>query len=337
MDMWGPYRGAIDRLLSQARIVVDRYHVHNLLNTALKDVLQVIRAGMKPSEQRKYMRDPGLLFKSRFHLSGDEEAPGQKQVVEGWLEEVPDIGRAYRLKEALSDILQLRDRRKAEEELDLWLEQVSDFVTDFRSRHRKNLRLGEPFSNVLITVSRWRAQILNYVDFKDHFKETTKLRVTNAFAELANKQIKTAYRLGSGYSYEIIRAKVVHGGILMKRRPSHPLDDKPQRTAPSRTGRRGKKKRSRINPDANVLRLEKAREERDETKGLILNPHDSQGWTDRFETTAQLKFGFAPGEQEEHGKRGRRRGGKSPRQQPDTSSRPARYKLKINRDQLKMF
>jgi transposase len=337
MDMWEPYRGAIGRLLSQARIVVDRYHVHNLLNTALKDVLQVIRAGMKPSEQRKYMRDPRLLFKSRFHLSGDEKAPGQKQVVDGWLEEVPDIGRAYRLKEALSDILQLRDRQKAEEALDLWLEQVSDFVTDFRSRHRKNLRAGEPFSNVLITVSRWRAQILNYVDFKDHFKETTKLRVTNAFAEITNKQIKTAYRLGSGYSYEIIRAKVVHGGILVKRRPPHPLDDKPQRTTPSRTTRRGKKKRSRINSDANVLRLEKAREERDETKGLILNPYDSQGWTDRFETTAQLKFGFAPDEQEEHGKRGRRRCGKNPRQQPDTSSHPARYKLKINRDQLKMF
>lgn len=336
-DMWNPYKGAVRKLLSQARIVVDRYHVHNLLNTALKDVLQVVRAGMKPSEQRKYMRDPRLLFKSRFHLSGDEERPGQKQVLERWFEEVPDVGKAYYLKEALSDILQLKDRRKAEEELDLWLERVSDFVKDFSSKHRKNLRPGEPFSNVLITVTEWRGKILNYVDFKDHFKEVAKVKVTNAFAELANRQIKTAYRLGSSYSYEIIRAKVVHGGILMKRRPSHPLDGKTSRMAPSRVARRGKKKKSGINPNANVLRLEKAREERDETKGLLLNPHDNEGWVDRFGAADQLKFSFARSEQEECGKRRKRHRGKGPRQEPDALLRPTRHKLKINRDQMKMF
>lgn len=337
IDMWLPYKGAVCEVLSQARIVVDRYHVHNLLNTALKDVLQVVRAGMKPSEQRKYMRDPRLLFKSRFHLSGNEETPGQKQVLEKWFEEVPDVGRAYHLKEALSDILQLKDRRKAEGELCVWLERVSDFVKDFSSKHRKNLRPGEPFSNVLITVTRWQAQILNYVDFKDHFKEIARVKVSNAFAELANRHIKTAYRLGSGYSYEIIRAKVVHGGILVKRRPSHPLDGKSSRMAPSRVLRRGKKKKSGINLDANVLRLEKAREERDETKGLMLNPHDNKGWVERFGAADQLKFGFARNEQEERGKKRKRRGRNGPRQQPDASPRLTRHRLKINHDQIKMF
>lgn len=337
MDMYGAYKFAVGQVLSQARIVVDRYHVHNLLNVALKDVLRVVRDSMSPSEQQKYMRDPSLLLKSRFNLSDVGERVNQKQVVERWFKDVPSLGSAYTLKERLSDILQLSERQKAEEALDVWLEQVSEFVEAFSSKYRKYLKDGQPFSNVLTTVSKWRGQILNYVDYKDHFKSISKLKVTNAFAELANRQIKTAYRLGSGYAYEVIRAKVVHGGITVRRRLPHPLDEKTLRVARSRSARRGKKKRLDISPEANVARLERAREEMDETKGLIPNSYENEGWADRFGSLEQLKLNLGANEQEVGGKKIRRRCGKEPRQPPDTPPRRARRRFKANRDQLKMF
>jgi transposase len=70
IDMWAPYFGAIQLLLPEAEVVVDRYHVHNLLNMAIKDVLAVLRASMSYSEQRKFMRDPLILLTSQYHLEG---------------------------------------------------------------------------------------------------------------------------------------------------------------------------------------------------------------------------------------------------------------------------
>jgi transposase len=332
-DMWEPYKGAVRVVLSQAKIVVDRYHVHNLLNMALKDVLQTMRDSMKPSEQRKYMRDPRLLLKSRFHLSGDGDGANQKLLVAKWIEEVPEIGKAYLLKEGISDILQLRDRGQAEGALDDWLERISNFVKEFSSEHRKSLKGWEPFSNVLITVSRWRAQILNYIDHKDLFKEFNRLRVTNAFAELVNRQIKTAYRVGNGYSYEVIRAKVVHGGILVKRRPPHPMDDGAPRI---RAVRRSRKKKREAANDANVARLETSREERDDTKGLIPAPSENHGWAERFGSLDQLKLGFTA---KEHKGRTKKKKGKTDKESTGpliTRTRRGTPRLK-NKDQLKMF
>jgi transposase len=109
MDMSLYYLGAVRRRLGHAKIVVDRYHVHNLLNTAIKEVLQVIRDRMSASEQRKYMRDPRLLLASRHQLSGEggrtsagRKKLSQEETVAWWLEDVPDLGRAYWLKEGLS-------------------------------------------------------------------------------------------------------------------------------------------------------------------------------------------------------------------------------------------
>jgi hypothetical protein len=313
MDMCPSYLGAVGKVLSQARIVVDRYHVHNLLNVAIKDVLQVIRDCMTPSEQRKYMRDPRLLFKSRYGLSGElaregakGNKPTEKDVVAKWLEDVPDIGRAYRLKEQLSDILQLTDRLKAEEKLNGWLEEVWDFVKHFRARYEKQYRgtWNEPFGNVITTINQWRSMILNYIDCKHRFER----KVTNAFAEYANREIGKAYLLGSSYTYEVLRVKVIHGGLLVRRRPSHPLKEMPLATEQERAGRRGEKKNG-VNSQSNVARLKRGREEKDETKNLLPRSHDNAAWTSRFGQLDQPDLSFDQGvwEPPKKGGRGRRK------------------------------
>jgi transposase len=291
IDMWPSYLGAIRRLLPQAAIVVDRYHVHNLLNCAIKDVLRLLRSGMSYSEQREYMRDPHLLFKSRYHLSEKPEIDGrgrrktcQKKVVEKWLNDVLELATAYRLKEDFSDILQKNDRERAEVEVDLWLERVREFVKTFRMRLHKKAsgREDVPFSNVLTTIKMWREYILNYISYKNRFGS----KPTNGFAEAANGLIKRAQRLGNSYSFEVIRSKAVHGGVVVKRRPPLSLDKGTPRTRHSRARRPGMSPRQ-ANPNANLVRLERVRESKDETKGLLPNPKSNKSWAKRFKNLHQ--------------------------------------------------
>jgi transposase len=292
IDMWNVYLGAIRRLLPQAAIVVDRYHVHNLLNCAIKDVLSLLRKGMSESEQRKYMRDPRLLFKSRYKLSiepkRDEDGRlkmPEKQIVEKWLKDMPEIETAYRLKEDFSDILQMDDRQKAEAEVDLWLERVSEFAKTFRLQGKKKASGKDdiPFSNVLREVKIWREYILNYIDYKKRFR----LKPTNGFAESVNGQIKRALRLGNGYNYEVIRSKAIHRGVFVKLRPRLALDKGVPRTRHSRARRRQGLFPPEINPNANVVRLERVRESMDETKGLLPDPKSNEAWAKRFKRLPQ--------------------------------------------------
>ena len=290
MDMWDPYRAAVRRLLPDARIVVDRYHVHNLLNVALKGVLEVVRDSMTSGERRRLMRPEGLALKNYRHLSEDEregkdgkKLPSEKELFKKWLENVPDLATAYWLKKEFSDILQLTDREKAEALVDPWLARVSEFVKSFRETYEKNYggRWPDPFGNVPATFSDWRANILNYIDLRDRFPR----KPTNAFAEFANRQIKMAFRLGGGYEHPVLRAKVIHGGVLVKRRPPHPLDKQWTRTRPDRAARKRRGRKRGVNPNSNVALLAAALDEQDKTKDLLPKPQQSFAWTSRFNST----------------------------------------------------
>jgi transposase len=338
MDMWPAYWSAVRQVLKQARIVVDRYHVHNMLNMAVKDVLQVIRDCMTTSEQRKYMRDPRLLLMSRHHLSdqptmtaGRVIKPATKDVVATWLEDLHDLGRAYWLKEGLSDILHLTDRAKAEERLDAWLKEVRSFTEHFSLTYERKYQgiWTRPFANVVTTVNKWRDMILNYIDCKHLFDAT----VSNGFAESTNRLIKQAHLRGGSYTYEVLRIKVIHGGLLVKRRPPHPLK---QVTKTAEKGQAGKRrgKNTGNNPNANVVRLERVREEKDETKNLLDDkPREDAKWLARFGHMDQVDLGFdeGPWEPPKRGK-GRRKEKEKPR-----SSRKALRTDDDEGGQMEMF
>lgn len=287
MDMCLTYRSAVRRLLPQAQIVVDRYHVQNMLNVALKGVIAVIRDSMTPAEKDRYMRRETLLLKNHRRLSekhkkgaDGRELTSEKDLVRKWLKDVPDLDRAYRLNSEFSDILQLSDRQKAERLLDLWLERVCDFVSYFRAKYQKKYGgvWEDPFGNVPNTITEWRTSILNYIDHKKSFE----LKPTNAFAEFANKQIKLAYKVGNGYSHAVLRGKVVHGGVLVGKRQPHPLDEKWTRKKWDRATRKGRADRRPANPNSNIALLEKAWEKQDGTRGLLPDPKESASWVERF-------------------------------------------------------
>lgn len=333
IDMCVAYRSAIRRLLPQAQIVVDRYHVHNMLNVALKGVMEVIRDGMTTAERERYMRRETLLLKNYRRLSKkngkDAEGkavPSEKEMVRKWLRDVPDLARAYRLKSDFSDILQLSDRQKAEARMDPWLDRVCEFVEYFRAKYRKKYDgvWEDPFGNVPNTFTEWRASILNYIDHKKSFG----LKATNAFAEFANRKIKWAYKVGNGYSHAVLRVKVVHGGVLVSQRPPHPLDDKWMRKKWDRATRKGRVSSRAANPDSNIALLEKAWEEQDEAKKLLPDPERTAGWRKRFgpknpkkRLTAEEKLHAELMKEAER----------------DKATGRVRRQFRHNQDQLKMF
>jgi hypothetical protein len=207
--------------------------------------------------------------------------PSRVEIRDKWLKEVPDVATGYWLKEHFSDILQLRDRKKAEELTDLWLSRVEEYIEGLHSKYQKGegRKRDRPFANIHTTIKKWRPYILNYIDSKS----ICSFAVTNFFAEHVNKKLKSAKTLGNGIAFETLRMKAIHGGVMVKRRPPHPLSD---RQARPKVG--GSKKRREINPDANLEQLKRAREDRDETKNLLPKPQTAQGWATRFLSTPYI-------------------------------------------------
>jgi transposase len=282
IDMYKPYRLIVSTILKNTKIVVDRYHVDNMLNNNLKEVHQVIRASLTAKKQDEHPVSEHLLLKSRFHLSSEKHKSKQKVLSErerinSWFTEFPHLARAYTLKEDFSDILQLSDKKLAEIRADVWLEQVALFYEDFVEKFKgecKTLR-KYPFRSVLKTMKFWMPCILNYIDFKDKFD----IKVTNAFAEFANKQIKRAYNKANSCSFYVLRAKVVFGNFLKDTLPPHPLRIK------KHYGVRRLRKKTKTplpNPKANLFILKNAYDDSDKTKDLLPKPQENPAWNVRF-------------------------------------------------------
>jgi Transposase len=160
-------------------------------------------------------------MKNKAKTKKEGHGPSLIDIRDRWFRDVPDVELAYWLKEDFSDILQLWDRQKAEALMDLWLHRVEEFVKDFSAKYHAG-RVAAwrgPFSNVLSTFKTWRPYILNYIDCKNRFA----LTMTNFFAEHVNKKIKAAKALGSGTSFEMLRMKVIYGGVMVRHRPPHPM------------------------------------------------------------------------------------------------------------------
>lgn len=265
IDMAPQYVSVLEKTLSKATIVIDRYHVQNLLNKELKAVLSVIKSRLTETQIRNTMDREVLLLKNRHKLGKVtrqkrmEFLPSEKQAVKDWLKEYPLLFRAYSLKEDFCDILQLSDRKLAESRTDLWLKKLEQFVKDFGSEYKKEcIQLNKkPFAASLISFRYSRKYILNYIDYKFRLS----MKVTNGFAEFANKQIKKANRKGNGLNYDILRAKVLYGGILRKPLPVHPL-----KSVSKKSVRKPRKliKKKYQNPNSNINLIKNERESKDE-------------------------------------------------------------------------
>lgn len=183
MDMWKPYRDAVRDAFPNARIVVDKFHVVRMGNKFIEDVRKHLRSGLSEDERTHWMHQRFVLYRRRSELT----AP-MKAKLERWTARFPLIGIAYELKEALFDIYHCKTVAEAETAYNQLVASVPDELQSF-------------FEPIRTSFKRWKKEIFNYFVGDKRF--------TNAFRESMNNLIKVMQKQGRGYSFEVLRARML--------------------------------------------------------------------------------------------------------------------------------
>jgi transposase len=187
MDMWQPYRDVIGELFPNIPVVVDKFHVVKMANKCLDKVRVRIGKSYGPKVNLAWKRSKSLIrmryrdlnVKQRFNL-------------DMWLDNEPEMSQAYWLKERLFDFYD-KPKEEAVEDYDSFFTSIPDSLKD------EFYELTRPMKN-------WRKEILNYFDYP----------ITNAYTESVNGVAKVVNRMGRGYSFDMIRAKL----LFNDRKPS---------------------------------------------------------------------------------------------------------------------
>lgn len=183
MDMWAPYRDAVRAVLPDVLIVVDKFHVLRMASQALEVVRKATGHTLEPKGRRQLVRSRFSLLRRPTQLSAKAALD-----LDAWLVNEPTLRHAYQAKEAFYSIWDLKTKDAAREEYDRWL---AEMPTDIQ----------KPFKPVVTAMKNWNTEIFGYWDH----------RITNAYTEAVNGVLKLANRMGRGYSFNVIRARVLFG------------------------------------------------------------------------------------------------------------------------------
>lgn len=184
MDMWGPYRGAVHEALPDADIVVDKFHVTRMANDALEKIRKSLHQGLSSTDRRILKGDRKILLKRKRDLSPQEEL-----IASGWLNNFGELYTAYELKEQFFDIWDSsKDAFEAEERLCAWRASIP-------------LSQSSYWQDLLKAETNWHTEILNY------FRHG--MVITNAITESLNRQIRDINRDGRGYTFDVLRGKML--------------------------------------------------------------------------------------------------------------------------------
>ena len=180
--MWKVYRNVVTTCLPQAQIVVDKFHIQRMANEALETIRKQIRKEVS-TRQRLKLKDDRFLLLNRLHNLN----PQEYETVKDWMDGFPKLGVAYALKEGFFSIWDAQSRVEAEQRYAAWKASVpTDLLPDFKP--------------LLQAMHNWNTQIFNYFD----------QWITNAYTESMNSLIKGMNRMGRGYSFEVLRARLLY-------------------------------------------------------------------------------------------------------------------------------
>lgn len=189
MDMWAPYRDAVQATLPQARIVIDKFHVLRLANEAVERVRKELRASLSVKERRQLKRDRFVLARRERELTDAERLN-----LACWATAHPVLGEAHRAKEAFYAIYETAGREEAVRHYHRWRQMLPP-------------ALVHAFKPLTTAFDNWQPHIVAYFDHP----------ITNAYTESLNNLIRVIYRLGRGYSFEALRAKILYTEGAQKR------------------------------------------------------------------------------------------------------------------------
>ncbi len=181
MDMWGSYKDAVEIELPWVKVVIDKFHVIKNLNEAFDDIRKSLNDKLT-SSQRKHLKHSRFLL-----LSNGDNLDISKQIfLHDLLESFPQFKEPYRIKEDFRKIYGASSKIEAETLYRKWAERASQIPA---------------YEAFLETVDNWYTEIFNYFD----------QTYTNAVTESLNAVCKEIAAIGRGYTFGVLRAKILYG------------------------------------------------------------------------------------------------------------------------------
>lgn len=180
-DMHRPYLNVINGMLPGVPVVIDKFHVVRMAGNGLDKAR--IRLGKQAGRKVNlgWKRSKTLLNKAHRNLSEK-----QRFNLDMWMDNEPELAQAYWFKEEFYAIYDL-PKSEASDALDDWIDRV------------KQSPLKADFKEILSALKNWREHILAYFDYP----------ITNGYTEALNGVAKVINRQGRGYTFDVIRARVL--------------------------------------------------------------------------------------------------------------------------------
>lgn len=209
MDMWGTYRDVVKKVFPNAKVVVDAFHVVQLINKILdKKRVQIMnRFISNPSKDLNYMNDFGYLLKrfrwmitknpdnivaKYYYIPKYKISVYKNELLDHLLSSDKELIELYKIREEYS---KFNRRSTSSDAKDKLMELINKFTT-----HEL-----EEIRQYGYTLNRWKKEILNSFTDKKGF------RYSNGKLESRNRQIKTIIRNGMGYKSIIrLRARIMY-------------------------------------------------------------------------------------------------------------------------------
>lgn len=182
MDMWNPYRRAVHTVLPDATIVIDKFHVVKMANEALEKIRKANRENINAKERRQLKKDRYVLLTRKSELNGFDN----QLKLQIWTENFPLLGKGYELKEKFFDIYEAKSVDEAYQLYQSWLTEIPKELMPY-------------FEPLIKSMTNWEEEIFNYFN----------VSITNAYTESLNNLIKITNKIGRGYSFEALRAKIL--------------------------------------------------------------------------------------------------------------------------------
>jgi len=132
--------------------------------------------------------------------------------LEAWTKEHPILGKAWVAKESFYDIWDCKTAKEAREYYKIWQVHLPP-------------ELYETFRPLVTALSNWETEVFRHFDHG----------ATNAYVEALNSVIRVVNRMGRGYSFEVLRARMLfaHGHHQIRRRIQKRHEDYFERSARS--------------------------------------------------------------------------------------------------------
>ncbi|MBO4432259.1 MAG: ISL3 family transposase [Clostridia bacterium] len=189
MDMWNQYRKAVYETLPNAIIVVDRFHVIKMINNVLDEERRRI-SNTVPRAQRISLKDSRFALLHNFDELDKKQLQDYKNIITAY----PTLKIVHQAKEMFRSIYDSSRTSEAEAKYNKW----KDFV-------RQNPEL-KCYEGCIKTIESWHSEIFSF--FVYHY--------TNGVTEALNNTVKCIEKMGRGYSFEMLRARVLFGTSATK-------------------------------------------------------------------------------------------------------------------------